>query len=104
MHGGGPFYGDGHVETVQLGRAVMTFVYAEETYGLAIAMRRQRIELTGAAIGAVAVPEFEAMDFPLSHQLLLNAKEDTRLSQQCGATHSTTRRRLFENAIIGRPD
>ena len=34
----------------------------------AIAVRRQRIELAGAAIGAVAIGEFTPFEFPFDHR------------------------------------
>jgi hypothetical protein len=56
----------------------MALVDAEEGYGPAVAVRRKGIELAGATIGAVAIAEFEAMDFPCGHCLLLR-RDDTAL-------------------------
>jgi hypothetical protein len=81
----------------------MALVDAEEGYGPAVAVRRKGIELTGATIGAVAVAEFEAMDFPCGHCLLLR-RDDTALPssqryslfQKCGARFFRRKLRAHE--------
>src|SRR6516225_10224402 len=53
------------LQAVQRGRAVKSPVDLNSDTGLAISVGWQRIELTGAAIGAIAIGELAAFKFPL---------------------------------------
>src|SRR6185436_1454667 len=54
-------------EAVQLHVAIVAFLDAESSGGLAVAVRRQGIELARTAVRAVAVDEFRRLDFPGRH-------------------------------------
>src|SRR5215472_1509109 len=51
-------------QTVEANRAEMPLFDVEAEKSLAIALRRQRVELTRAAIGAVTVAQFRPLDAP----------------------------------------
>src|SRR5881409_229967 len=90
VDGTGPSYGDCHVEAVQFGCAMMSLVDSEEADRPAIAISWKRIELAWAAIGAIAIVEFQAMNFPGAHHLLLRTKEAAPVFRECGAKHPTS--------------
>src|SRR5205823_8300350 len=60
----------GKAQTVERGFPVMAGVDLHADHRLAIAMRRQRIELAGAAISAIAVGEFTPFEHPFGHLIL----------------------------------
>src|SRR5206468_9918189 len=96
MHCTRPSYGEGHVETVQFGCAVMSLVDLEKADRPAIAVSWQRIELAGAAISAIAVAKFQAMDFPIGHHL----PPSTR---RCSASFVFTEVAASSNKLLGYP-
>jgi hypothetical protein len=62
-------------EPVELGRAVLALIDLEAADRLTMSVRRQSVELTGAAVGAVAVDELAPLDAPFGvrHRRLLPA-------------------------------
>src|SRR5579885_1271087 len=68
VHGPRPPHGEGHVEPVEARRPETAPVDPEEADGPAMAVRRQRVELARATVGAVAVAELEAVNFPIDHE------------------------------------
>src|SRR5262249_57465801 len=52
------------LQAIELGRAVMTLLDLEAADRLAVSVRRQSVELTGTAVGTVAVDELTSLDGP----------------------------------------
>src|SRR5262249_19467200 len=71
MDGTRPCEHAGNFETVQFDIAVKTGFDLEADNGLTVAVRRQAIELTRAAVGTIAVREFERANRPIdrSHDI-----------------------------------
>jgi len=63
----GPAKDAARTESVEPRRAVITLLDVEHGKAMAMAMGRQRVELAGAAIVAIAVTELLALDFPWRH-------------------------------------
>ena len=61
----------GPVQSIELHLAEMPFVDPHGDAGLAIALRRQGIELTGTTIGAVTGRDFGTANQPVDHGILL---------------------------------
>src|SRR5262245_40222581 len=64
------------LQAIELGRAVMTLLDLEAADRLAMSVRRQSVELAGAAVGAVAVDELTSLDGPFGvrHGRLLTGR------------------------------
>src|SRR5258708_7668770 len=67
MNGRRPGDGEGGVQAIQPGRPEMAGIDVEEDDRPAVAVRRPGVELARAAIGAIAVDELHAMEFPIDH-------------------------------------
>src|SRR5437868_10360541 len=64
----GPGEHAGEAQAIERRLAMVALVDLNADHRLAIAVRRQRIELAGAAIGAVAIGEFTPFEFPFDHR------------------------------------
>jgi hypothetical protein len=67
MDGAGPTEDAGRAQTVEPRRAVKALLDVEYRQPAAMPVRRQRVELAGAAIVAIAVAEFPPLDLPRDH-------------------------------------
>ena len=65
-----PRDGECEVQSIKFFVAKVTLVDLHEDDSTAVTVSRQRIELTGAAIGAAAVGEHLPMNFPIGHVVL----------------------------------
>jgi hypothetical protein len=65
--GAGPTEDAGGAETVEPRRAVKALLDVEYREPAAMPVRRQRVELVGAAIVAIAAAEFPSLDLPRDH-------------------------------------
>jgi hypothetical protein len=73
MNGTGPCDGERQVQAIELCIAKPSSVDSEEDDRTTVTLRRQRIELTGAAVCTAAIGEHEPVDLPIGHHLLPNA-------------------------------
>src|SRR5262249_15273848 len=64
VNGARPAEDSHEFQTVECGRSVMAALDLEPAHRLAMSVRRQSVELTGATVGAVAVDEFASLDGP----------------------------------------
>ncbi len=70
VNGTGPAEDACSLEPVEPGRAVEALLDVEHGQPATVAMRGERVELAGAAVGAIAVAELAAFDLPGGHNHL----------------------------------
>jgi len=86
VDGAGPRHGERHLQCVEPDVTEAPLVDAEERDCPAVAVCRRGVELARAAIPAVAVPELDAVEFPVGHDVAPPARPGSGACLRSAAT------------------
>src|SRR5580692_4373014 len=100
MHGPGPFEDARDAQAIELRIAMKALVDLDADHGLAIAMRRQPVELTRTTVRTIAIAELAAVNSPLNAHRTLPKKDDGSSTTNENGFHAALRDAVMASASL----